>query len=403
MTDLPPRFTTDLADALPAASSSRRWDDPPEHDPPPPSSQDDGDPLKTTLLLINPTPLPPAGPAEIVHLAFSPVPGSPLLLAAVPREFVSHSFKDYHMTFTSAPCHSLHFWNLGTMHGLQRYAPKGLKKLTESCSFTAGGGGINGLPAFRRGGGDADVLLAAARFELTANNISMPKLAAYDVGRGAVGREGLVGGSMIRAPMAWRGERMAAVSVRDETRVVVLRFSFVASTGMMKTGIEREVAGHLGEVKLVGFLPTGELVSAGVDGYVRVTSVEDGRTVRRIYVSARVGPGLMGVAPDGGVVVTVWGREVVVWEMGSGKVTGYNLDAVRSYECWPLCVSPDCRYLVCRTEDGLDVSDLWTGKFKGEWVWKGPLITAAAVNEESTVLAVGDCKGGIQTFEIITA
>jgi hypothetical protein len=65
-------------------------------------------------------------------------------------------------------------------------------------------------------------------------------------------------------------------------------------------------------------------------------------------------------------------------------------------------VSPDCRYLVCRTEDGIDVSDVWTGKFKGEFAWRGPPITAAAVNEEGTLLAVGDYRGGIQMFEIIT-
>lgn len=245
--------------------------------------------------------------------------------------------------------------------------------------------------------------LATARFELTPNAAaSEPRLAAYDVGRGAVGMEMSVGrgGPSARAPMAWRGERLAGVSVRDGRRLVVLRTA-VTGAGTVKTSIEREVIAHFGEVKLVGFLPTGELVSAGVDGYVRVTSVVDGRTVRMIYVAARGEPGLMGIAPDGGVVVTVWGREVVVWEMGSGRVSGYNLDAVRSYECWPLCVSPDCRYLVCRTEEGIDVSDLRTGKFKGGFAWRGPPITAAAVNEEATLLAVGDYKGGIQMFEMV--
>ncbi|KAJ4286571.1 hypothetical protein N0V88_007993 [Collariella sp. IMI 366227] len=160
-----------------------------------------------------------------------PGPGPALLLAAVPRVFVSHSAFDICTTLTSTPCYSLHFWAVATPSNPQRHVPKGLKKLTAACSFTYGGGGINGLPAFRRGG-DPNVWLAASRFELSANEgPSQPRLATYD---------------------------------------------------------------------------------------------------------------------------------------------------------------------------GIEVSDVWTGKFRGEFSWRGPLITAAAVNEEATLLAVGDYKGGIQMFEMIT-
>lgn len=81
----------------------------------------------------------------------------------------------------------------------------------------------------------------------------------------------------------------------------------------------------------------------------------------------------------------------------------YSVEAVRAYECWPLCVSPDCRYLACRTEEGIDVGDAKTGKFRGEFAWKGEAITAAAVNNAGTQLAVGDYSGAIQTYAIITS
>jgi len=93
----------------------------------------------------------------------------------------------------------------------------------------------------------------------------------------------------------------------------------------------------------------------------------------------------------------------VVWHLDPGRVNSYNLDAVRQYERWPLCLSPEVRYLVCRTKDGLDVSDAETGKSRGELAWRGLAITAAVVNHEGMWLAVGDYVGKTFLFEIITS
>jgi hypothetical protein len=61
-----------------------------------------------------------------------------------------------------------------------------------------------------------------------------------------------------------------------------------------------------------------------------------------------------------------------VWYMDQGRVHTYSIDAtMRPCGCWPLCVSPHCRYLVCGTKEGIEVGDVKTGKFRGEFVWGG--------------------------------
>jgi WD40 repeat protein len=112
---------------------------------------------------------------------------------------------------------------------------------------------------------------------------------------------------------------------------------------------------------------------------------------------------MLQVSKDGKLVVTVWGRDVVLWYLETGRMHSYNLDRVRQSEGWPLCVSPDCRYLACRNEEGFDVSDVETGKFRGEFVWTGQPITAAAFDSDGVKLAIGDYGGGVQVFDIITS
>ncbi|KAL2156955.1 hypothetical protein VTH06DRAFT_1615, partial [Thermothelomyces fergusii] len=69
---------------------------------------------------------------------------------------------------------------------------------------------------------------------------------------------------------------------------------------------------------------------------------------------------------------------------------------------WPLAVSPDCRYLACRNEDGFDVMDVQTGKFRGAFACAGPPITAAAFTSDGSKIAVGDYHGTLQIFDVVT-
>ncbi|KAK4113211.1 WD40 repeat-like protein [Canariomyces notabilis] len=172
--------------------------------------------------------------------------------------------------------------------------------------------------------------------------------------------------------------------------------------------VERLLMGHTEEVTQLAFLPHWEgdgkaLVSAGKDGYVRVTNIASGKTLKKIEIEARSPPSILKVSLDGKLVVTVWGRKVVLWCLNSGRVQNYNLNVVRQSEGWPLCVSPDCRFLACRTEEGFDVSDVATGKFRGKYAWTGNSITSAAFNNNATRLAVGDYCGEVHMFDIVIA
>ncbi|KAK4109006.1 hypothetical protein N656DRAFT_771457 [Canariomyces notabilis] len=173
----------------------------------------------------------------------------------------------------------------------------------------------------------------------------------------------------IRAPVAWSPD---GTMLRGHKGV--------------EATVERLLMGHTEEVTQLAFLPHWEgdgkaLVSAGKDGYVRVTNIASRKTLKKIKIEARSPPSILKVSLGGKLVVTVWGRKVVLWCLNSGRVQNYNLNVVRQSEGWPLCVSPDCRFLACRTEEGFDVSDVAT----------------------ATRLAVGDYCGEVHMFDIVIA
>jgi WD40 repeat protein len=399
MTELPPRFTTDLEDSLnlrvptdtmndqhstSSHSTRRRWDDPPEEEPTSPPEN------TTTMVFVKKGSMRPTYyiEAEIMHLTFTPSDAH--IAAAIPK---ASNMRSFHPDgpFTMV------VWSAKTG---QRLNPPGPG--SSGYGVRLGSGGFAIKP------GVADIIVACPFVHpvaVTAETYGgmMPRLEVYDWGR----RERLVKQDVaIRAPVAWSpdGEVLAGVSPREPSRIVVLQ---LAAKKVVGVRIGNVLMRHVDEVTQLAFLPAREeggraLVSAGKDGYVRVTSVESGRTLKKIEIGTRAPASILRVSPDGKLVVTVWGRDVVLWYLDSGRVHNYNLDAVRQSEGWPLCVSPDCRYLACRTEEGFDVCDVATGKFRGEFAWMGNPITAAAFNSDGTMLAIGDYCGGLQMFEIVT-
>ncbi len=287
---------------------------------------------------------------------------------------------------------------------------------TMSLEMIAYHGGGNGSPAFQQPDLFGGLLAVPAQLKHAGAVVPStpatgwpftPLLEIFDVGRGQrLLRQAVV---PVRAPLAWGpGDLLAGVLVQDPRRIGLVRL-VKGPKDQLCTQNGEVLMGHMDEVTQVEFLPKrwagGQVavVSAGRDGYVRVTGLESGRTLKKIAVAARGAADMMRIAPDGKLVVTVWGRDVVLWYLDSGRVHTYNLDAVRQYECWPLCLSPDCRYLVCRTDEGVDVSDVQTGRFRGECAWPGKPITAAVVNDDGTLLAVGDIGGRIQVYDMVTS
>ncbi|KAK0665746.1 WD40-repeat-containing domain protein [Cercophora samala] len=220
-------------------------------------------------------------------------------------------------------------------------------------------------------------------------DVRQPMVEVYDVGKRIRWSKSEV---PMRAPlvMSEDGGLVAGVSSKDGSRVVVCGFG-----GNMKMlRVKTMVIKHTEEVTGMGFLPEGAgLVTAGRDGYVRVTDLHSGRTLKRIEIGARAACSILQVSGDGKMVVTVWGRDVVLWYLETGRVHNYNLNVVRQAEGWPLAVSKDCRYLACRTEDGFDVSDVASGAFRGDFATLGSVITAAAFSNDCTKIAVGDFDG----------
>ncbi len=389
MADLPPRFTTDLEDSLPptlalpadqhsvasnTSRSTRRWDDPPEDDAnaPPPAEN------PTSMVFTQSSAMrTPAPRTEVCSLLFSP--------------------DDTHLSASTTRTSGA-----GTLVTFNLASGKRLVQPSTKLPPVPVSGDRRGSFAFdpHPAPFTTDPVAACSLQDGQQYRVEMYDLVRFD----KVMRHD----AAIRAPIAWGGPEgsvLVGVSVREPSRVGVLRVK--RGPGKYFSVLDWTVLlGHIAEVTQVAVLPgRGELavVSAGRDGVVRVTSVGSGRTLKKIEVGSAAAPGLMQVSPDGKRVVTVWGRYVVVWYLEPGRVHSYSMDALRPYECWPLCVSPDCRYLVCRTEEGIDVGDVKTGKFRGEFAWKGEPITAAAVNNDGTRLAVGDYGGDIQTYVMITS
>ncbi|CCF35667.1 ribosome assembly protein 4 [Colletotrichum higginsianum] len=159
------------------------------------------------------------------------------------------------------------------------------------------------------------------------------------------------------------------------------------------------------------FMPNGtDLVTLSMDGTVRVAEARTGKTLRRMEVdgaamagSGGTGARALGVSPDGRVVVSVWSRAVYVWEHEAGRVSSWELNKVRSNEGWPLAVSPDCRFLACRTDDGVDISDVYSGHVLAEVRTAAGidgLVTAAAFSADGRFMAVGRYSGVVEMWKL---
>lgn len=160
------------------------------------------------------------------------------------------------------------------------------------------------------------------------------------------------------------------------------------------------VASHIDRIAHAAFTPEGRLVTASRDGTLRITDVRAGRTVARLEMEGSGNPRALGVSPDGGTVVSIWGASVHVWHPArGGEIMSYGLGAVRETEGWPLCVSPDCRFLACRTEDGFDIMEVSSGTVVCA-VESDVLVTAAAFSADSSMLLLGRMDGVVEVWDL---
>lgn len=221
---------------------------------------------------------------------------------------------------------------------------------------------------------------------------------------------------MLPAAVSADGNALAAT---DAQNVVLIFETIPGVTGMPGKLPNKKVAAIVNhaEPTHVQFTPDGShVVTLTRDGTVRISQTSTGRTVRRMEVDGVVtatgkGPRALGVSPDGRVVVSVWSRAVYIWEHEAGRMSSWELNKVRSVEGWPLAISPDCRLLACRTEDGLDISDVYSGQILGEVETAAGidgLVTAAGFSSDGKILAVGRYNGMVDLwntapFDYVTA
>ncbi|KAH8891647.1 WD40 repeat-like protein, partial [Thozetella sp. PMI_491] len=348
----------------------RRWDDPPELEPDAPAEN------PTTLILVHARRVQTfATRREVIRLEFSP---NDRFVAACTAFSPLHQHADDYMT--------LSFYETKTWANWTLTAPNPVR-VTGDFAISPG------------------QTVVATPYYTMADTVpnpgsKKPHLDLYDL----VTRKKLGKGDPIvpiQAPLAFSpdGRLLAAASSRDPSRIMIVDVS------QQPVQTTRIIATHISEVTQLGWAPDGTaVISASKDGSLRMTSTATGRTLRKFEVPpTRFNCSMMRVAPDGEVVVSIWGREVHLWYPRTGGISGYNLDAVRAAEGWPLAISPDCKFLLCRTEVGFDVSDVGTGRFRGDFVAESTLVTTAAFSSDSRYVVVGKYTGEVHLFEVVTS
>lgn len=123
------------------------------------------------------------------------------------------------------------------------------------------------------------------------------------------------------------------------------------------------------------------------------------RTLSRLEIDS-LNPRMLAVSPR--CVASIWGTRVHIWHPAVNDLTSYDLNAARLVEGWPLCISADCRYLACRTEDGFDIMELGSGTVLCSEAC-GAVVTAASFSPDSRLLLLGRMDGVLEFWDIAGA
>ncbi|KAF7546839.1 hypothetical protein G7046_g9187 [Stylonectria norvegica] len=147
---------------------------------------------------------------------------------------------------------------------------------------------------------------------------------------------------------------------------------------------------HLDVVTHAVFTPDGRaLVSQSRDGTIRLSNPETGASIAKLETDTWKKPLFLGVMPDNDVVVSIWGDTVYHWNPTSGDLESYSLSTKRTREGWPIAVSRDCRFLCCRTDDGVDLSDVHSGRVLYTIKFQSGYATTAAFSWDGRYLVLG--------------
>lgn len=196
----------------------------------------------------------------------------------------------------------------------------------------------------------------------------------------------------VAAPIAWSPDGRAIAAAEPRHRIGL----WDARTG---TRLGR-VPGHIDAVTHVAVAPDSALVTLSRDGTLRVTDPGSSKTLYKLEVEASANPRALAVSPDGTTIVSVWGSVVHMWMPQHGRLTSYSLSSTRPCEGWPLCISPDCRYMASWTEEGFDIMDVASGAVVCAQDG-GALVTSADFSADGSVLVLGRISGDVEVWDLV--
>lgn len=169
------------------------------------------------------------------------------------------------------------------------------------------------------------------------------------------------------------------------------------------------VVSHIDTVTHAAFAPPGligntctsanpgdKIVTLSRDGTLRITDPATSKTLSRLEIDSH-NPRMLAVSSR--AVTSIWGSRVHIWYPAINDLTSYDLTTTRMEEGWPLCISPDCRYLACRTEDGFDIMELSSGTVLCSEPCDA-LVTSGAFSPDSRLLLLGRMDGVLEYWDI---
>ncbi|KAK7418450.1 hypothetical protein QQX98_003942 [Neonectria punicea] len=193
--------------------------------------------------------------------------------------------------------------------------------------------------------------------------------------------------------MRWPGAKPLCFSPDGKWLAVGSARNRIALIDVKSGGVldrARIVSCHLDEVTHAVFTPDCKaLVSQSVDGTIRLTDPTTGKALAKLDTDAWKKPLFLGVVPDSDVVVSIRGDTVYHWNHTSADVESYSLGSRRTREGWPLAISRDCRFVCCRTDDGVDIGDLYSGKVLYTIKFQSGFVTAASFSGDGRYLILG--------------
>ncbi|KAF7564003.1 hypothetical protein G7046_g95 [Stylonectria norvegica] len=159
------------------------------------------------------------------------------------------------------------------------------------------------------------------------------------------------------------------------------------------------VVSHTDTITHAAFTCHMLLVTLSRDGTLRITNPLTAKTISRLEMESSTNPRALAVSPDGMCIISIWGSTVHIWLPQTNDITSYNLNAVRRTEGWPLCISPDCRYMACWTEEGFDIMDVTSGAVIFEQS-SSELVTAGAFAADGKTLVLGRMDGVVEVWDV---